>query len=157
MSKLALLVIRLATPAVDRESVLGDTLERFEELRGTAGAAAARRWLRREACRVVVAAPQHRLAARSARHAVRNLRKDSAMSSLWQDFRFALRWIGRAPGFAAVAVATLALGIGANSAMFAVVNAVLLKPLPFPDADRLMLIHLTTPPRDGDRYSEIVW
>ena len=57
-----------------------------------------------------------------------------------EDLRFALRSLRKHPGFAAVAVATLALGIGANAAIFAVVNAVVFRPLPFPDADRLVRV-----------------
>jgi putative ABC transport system permease protein len=57
-----------------------------------------------------------------------------------QDIRFGLRSLLRRPGFAALGIATLALGIGANTAIFSVVNAVLLRPLPFPDSERLALV-----------------
>jgi putative ABC transport system permease protein len=55
------------------------------------------------------------------------------------NVRYAFRWLLNRPGFAAVAIVTLALGIGANAAIFSVIDAVLLRPLPYPDADRLMM------------------
>jgi hypothetical protein len=62
------------------------------------------------------------------------------LDTLFADLRYALRMLRKNPSFAAVAILTLALGIGANTAIFSVLNGVILKPLPYPHADRLALI-----------------
>ena len=68
-------------------------------------------------------------------------------ADLMQDFLYAVRMIRKRPGFAAVAVTVLALGIGANSAVFSVVNALLLRPVPFPELDRLVALRTIDPRR----------
>ncbi len=70
----------------------------------------------------------------------RDRRGIPALETFWQDFRFATRILRKNPMFAAVAVFTIALGVGANTAIFTVVHAVLLNPLPYPHSDRLAII-----------------
>ncbi len=63
------------------------------------------------------------------------------MNSFWRDIRFGLRVLAKSPAFTVIAVLTLALGIGANTAIFSVIDAALLRPLPYPDADRIVVLY----------------
>jgi len=78
------------------------------------------------------------------------------VSALLQDLRYVVRTLGRTPGFAAVAALTLALGIGANTAVFSVVEGVLVRSLPFPSADRLLDLKQMLPQNGGGGTSTII-
>ncbi|HEX5107191.1 MAG TPA: ADOP family duplicated permease [Vicinamibacterales bacterium] len=159
MTRFALFIIRAMTPAAHREFVDGDTAERFEEISRSEGRTAATRWLYREMWRAIAWAPRHWRSVRRAANRRSARRGDSPLRTFWMDVRYGARVLRHAPTFTAVAVGLLALGIGGSTSMFAVVHAVLLKPLPFKDADRLMLVQLLMPVGGGGQGAvrDMVW
>ena len=113
-----------------REFLLGDLDEGFSERLRREGMGPARRWYWRQA----LAAVWHRGRDRAV---LRAPRRDLVMSLWWRDLRFASRTLRQTPSYTAVTVLTVALAIGANSALFGIVNPVLVRTLPIEDADRL--------------------
>jgi predicted permease len=122
-------------PAEWRDFVLGDLEEEFLA-RSAASARAARGWYWRQTLRCLASPPKPPLS-------VRIPNGDPVMRTLMSDARHALRVFVRAPSYALAVVGVIALGIGANTAIFSIVNAVLLRPLPFAEPDRLVrLFHI---------------
>ena len=124
------------------DAARGDLREEFEA-RADAGGFRASLWYAREAGSLAWAFGRERAlaAARGRRAGARKGRQgDSIMRILWEDLRFAAVALVRRPLFAGAVVATLALGIGGNVALFSVVDGVLLRPLPYADPERLVML-----------------
>ena len=134
--RLAVWLAGVRLNADEREFALGDLEEDFLALVQARGRAAAARWYWRQAIRGLL----ERRPARRVSDPVLQQRTP-LMTQVIQDIRYALRILRRAPGFAGLVITTLALGIGATTAIFTVVHASLLKPLPFANSHRLVLAH----------------
>ena len=152
---LARWLLRLVLPADRYETIAGDFEEMFRlHVLPHAGPGYARRWFWRQTISIVCA----QLLARPAWPPLTPPRKGDPMQGFRQDLRYAIRTLLKAPVFTLIAITTLALGIGANTAIFTLVNGLLLKPLPFAEPDRLMLVHLTRPDDEAPgAFREMVW
>lgn len=153
---LACLLVRLFFREERKEVVLGDLDEGFADILAIGGRRGdAKRWYWRNAIASIGALMEDQIATWMARrrHLIENpnsaKRKprrwgkgDSEINKLWFEARFAARALLRRPGFSLVAVLTIALGIGANAAIFSVLNGVVLKPLPFQDPEGLVRVSM---------------
>jgi uncharacterized membrane protein YccC len=94
----------------------------------------------------------------SAEDRERRMRFSEFVESVWQDVGYAARGLARQPAFTIVAVATLAIGVGGTTAIFSAVDALLLRPLPYPRPDELMRVSLVTPARPNmPSMQDMVW
>jgi putative ABC transport system permease protein len=147
-------LLRVFLSSEDAEAIGGDLEETFRTtVVPRAGIRAARFWYWRQTFSVIsahvlapVADPTH------------SPPKRTTMAAIRQDLSYAFRSLAKQPGFTAMAVLMLAVGIGANVAIFSLVNAVLLKPLPFADPGRLMMVHMLAPDRDAPGVlRQMIW
>jgi putative ABC transport system permease protein len=150
--RLAVWLLTRRTPLAWREFVLGDLEEEFRA-RHAFAPRAAHRWFWRQTLRCLIsplsdhstASSASSASSASAFRAPSRPRGDSFMRTFFADLRYACRVLLRAPAFTIAVIAVLALGIGANTAVFSIINAVLLRPLPYDSPDRLVFVFHTPP------------
>ena len=145
--RLAIWLLTRRLSAEWREFIVGDLEEEFARRSGDSPVAA-HAWVWRQTMRCLAAPPPVRLNPLP----VGSSQGDSRMRTVFADLRYAFRVMSRTPSFAVAVVSVLALGIGANTTIFSIVNAVLLRPLPFEEPERLVRIFTRTP---GGRLFEL--
>ena len=137
-------------PAADRAAMLGDLAEEYAtHLAPSLGRRRARRWYWAQALRSLPPNARRRLAER-ARRPIAPHPGDGIVRTLWQDLRYARRTLARNAAFTALAVLTLALGIGATTIVYSIVDGVVLNPFPYPEPKRLVGIGIALPKLDQE-------
>jgi putative ABC transport system permease protein len=149
---LARVLVRLLVPKADREYFLGD-LEEATARDRMDGAAITCLQRGRSVARELTGAIQLMRGRRRAAQRSTRSRGDNMLQELMSNVRFGLRLMLRTPGFTVVALLTMALGIGANTAIFSLVNGVLLKPLPYPEAERIVYLMANNLQRGWSSFS----
>jgi putative ABC transport system permease protein len=131
-------------------SVLGDLAEEYHALASARGARAARFWYWRQALALGARYGSRRCWAMrdELRRPSGERRGDSMMEAVWRDLRLSVRTLVRQPAFALTVVMTLAVGLAANGAVFAIMDAIVFRPLPFRDIDRLVEVFGSAPKKD---------
>ena len=146
-------LLGLFLPPDDVEVISGDLEEGFRENAARHGRRRATWWYWRQVLSILRARVFER-----GLDSPEPSRKRNTMAALRQDLAYAVRSLRKQPGFTATAVLMLAVGIGANVAIFALVNAILVRPLPFAQPDRLMLVHLRAPDAEAPgTYRNMIW
>ncbi|KPJ91466.1 MAG: hypothetical protein AMS18_08615, partial [Gemmatimonas sp. SG8_17] len=146
--RMATWIMSRSIPAQELEWILGDLEEVYRARAEVSGFLAAERWYWSQAMAFSVRFMRERGSeGHGNHHSIVQGRGHprEPLGSAWRDVRFAWRTLVRAPGFVVAAVITLALGIGANTAIFSVVDAILLSPLPLVEPDRLVSLCETNP------------
>ena len=143
--RLASALLRLLLPSRHRAQLLGDLLEGYAARAQRSGRSRARRWYWRQLCSTDLLRLRREGKPIGPRRSPPTVSTSMSLDGLRSDLAYSLRSLRKTPLFTLTVVATLALGMGASTAMFTVVNDVLLRPLPFRDADRLVMVFRTVP------------